>query len=107
MVPLLERLPGQIAEVLKDPDIMRRRLTPEELEELKVLNRKFDHFGGAREEWWEYLNSPAALDLFMIEEDSPGGASVATLAVGRRKDSEFRGKLAFLRAFVLHQQLLE
>ena len=93
-VDLLERLPGPIAEAIKDPTRMIRPLSPAEKVEGRALNRRYSHCGGAQAEFEAYLNSPAAGDLWTMEREEDIQASVAVLAVGRRKDDGLRKILA-------------
>ena len=58
-----------------------------------ALSKRYDHFGGRRQEWSQYLNDAKSQGLYEFTKESeckiwgPFSASAAVLAVGRSKDA--------------------
>ena len=89
-VQLLSNLPGQIAEILRDPARVERKCSPEDTEMLRELNRRYSSFGGPREEYGKYLRREDVREYFVYKHGGEQKGNAAFLAVGRRKDNQQR-----------------
>lgn len=97
-VDMLENLEDEISVVYQQRESVMRPLDALEKEELRDLQRRYDHFGGQADQWEAYHSRPGICRLWEYVEDDPSYMTCAVLAVGRAKDTMQRKIMAMCPA---------